>query len=369
MKALWFEDAKRYIETAASDPSLLSSIGDNPFLNDMERELERFLGLPKRRAVAVSSATAGLTATLRALGIREGDEVILPALSWGQTLSPILEVGASPLFVDLEKGGVNLDLSRTETAITKRTKAILAAELFGIPLNWEKLDEIAQKYGVFTIVDAAQSFGASHQGPWPTAVVFSFGRGKQVCGGEGGAVVVSDERTYDALLITTQHPIRVLQNSLSDLPFELVDSVAPNARIHPFSAALITSEIRRLRENLHESRKLISQAREILSQMGLQPVPLPPGTAQAPPLIPLMTDRGERLREICRRYGWRLEKNSRKPLPMLPSVKMKRYLPALLYLGFPTKRIKLRHTSKRYPQTMRCSEQLYLIHLDGRMKR
>lgn len=83
----WIKAAYDYLEAAEQDVSLLSGVGDNPFLNCMERELEDLFGLPSHRAVAVSSATAGMVAVLRALGIGRGDEVIVPAFSWGQTFA------------------------------------------------------------------------------------------------------------------------------------------------------------------------------------------------------------------------------------------------------------------------------------------
>lgn len=359
MKPVWKKDAFEYIKAAASDPSLLSSVGDNPFINSMEKELEELLRLPEHRAVAVSSATDGMVAVLRSLGIGRGDEVIVPAFSWGQSLNPILEVGATPVFVDIEKGGVNLDLSSVESVRTQRTRAILAAELFGIPLDWRRLDEISG--GLFTIVDAAQSFGAVHEGAWPTAVVFSFGRGKLICGGEGGAVIAKSKNLYDAILLSSQHPIRVLQNTLTNLPFELADSVAPNARIHPFAAALITSELKSFRKQYHQYRKRILTTREKLKEEGFTPVPVPSSAFQAPPVIPVLTDQGESLLDFCKTDRLEVKKCCQKPLVLLPTVKKQEYLPGLGYLGKKVRRIKVRHTNLEYPQSIECAEKLYLV--------
>lgn len=362
MPSTWIKAAYAYLKAAEQDVSLLSGVGDNPFINSMERKLEDLLGLPSHRAVAVSSATAGMVAVLRALGIGRGDEVIVPAFSWGQTLNPVLEVGATPVFVDVEVGGVNLDLSQIESAQTRHTKAILAAELFGIPLNWWQLDEIARRTGLLTIVDAAQSYGAIHSGSFPTAVVFSFGRGKLICGGEGGAVALHRAALYDAVLLASQHPIRVLQNLEASLSFDEVDSVAPNARIHPFAAALVALGIENFRKHHRQYCQLISETRKQLAEVGFPPVPVPPFAEQSPPVIPVRTDRAEALLEFCQTQSWNVEKCCREPLVSLPTVTKGMYLPALTRLGFPSQGITVRHTRGEYPEASACTKSLYLIH-------
>ena len=362
LTSTWIKAAYAYLETAKKDVSLLSSVGDNPFINCMECKLEDLLGIPSHRAIAVSSATAGMVAVLRALGIGRGDEVIIPAFSWGQTLNPVLEVGATPVFVDVEEDGVNLDLSQVEAAQTQQTKAILAAELFGLPLNWWRLDEIARRSGLWTIVDAAQSFGAIHSGAFPTAVVFSFGRGKLICGGEGGAVVLHSSTLYDAVLLASQHPIRVLQNIGDFLPFDEVDSVAPNARIHPFAAALVASLLEAFKTQHHQYCYLISMVSKQLTEAGFPPVPVPPGAKQAPPVIPVRTNKGQALVEFCQSKGWNVEKRGREPLVSLPTVTKGMYLPALTRLGFPFQKITVRHTRDEYPQASACAKSLFLIY-------
>jgi len=357
----WLQSAQEYLSDVVKDPSLLSSIGDNPFINRMEQKLEELFGLPGHSAIAVSSATAGMAAVLRAMGIGRGDEVIIPALSWGQTLEPVLEVGATPVFVDIEANGVNLDLTQIEAACTLRTKAILAAELFGMPLDWRILDKISQSKKLFTIVDAAQSFGAMHKGPQPTAVVFSFGRGKLICCGEGGAVLCKSAAIYDASLLASQHPIRALQNMHANLPFELVDSVMPNARIHPFAAVLISSGIAEFIKNSGKYHFTIMETREKLEEYGFKPVNPPSGAFQSPPVIPVLTDQPESLMNLCKEHGWIAEKYSHEPLILSSTVKERKYLPAIKQLGFPQRRIKIRHTSAEYTRAMECARRLYII--------
>jgi dTDP-4-amino-4,6-dideoxygalactose transaminase len=361
MKPVWLRSAEEYIRLASENPDLLSSIDDNPYVNQMERLIEDLLWLPENRVIAVSSATAGMVAILRALGIGKDDEVIVPAFSWGQTLDPVLEVGAIPVFVDIEPDGVNIDLSRIEEHCGMRTKAIIATELFGIPLDWMRLHEIAEKTGLYTIVDSAQSFGALHWGQMPTAMVFSFGRGKLICGGEGGAIAVNSANLYDAAILTSQHPIRAMQNLQADIPYELMDSISPNARIHPFSAVLIHSQITEYRKNLCKYHYFIIKMRRQLEDVGLKPVPIPSETSQSPKVIPMLTDDPDDLKEFCYEFGWEVNSCCQKPLVFSPTVKNLQFMPALKYIGFRQRHIKVRHTSDEYPNTIRTSRSLYLV--------
>ena len=88
----WKREAHEFVEAACADESLLSSIGDNPYVAGMERELELLLKLPSPSAIAVCSATIGLKTVLLALGVQKGDEVITGAFGWGQTVAPILSL-------------------------------------------------------------------------------------------------------------------------------------------------------------------------------------------------------------------------------------------------------------------------------------
>lgn len=331
-----------YLEAAYQDPYLLSSIGDNPFVSQMERVLERFLGFRDNRVIAVSSATAGLVAVLRALGVGPGDEVITSCFGWGQTLNAVIEVGAIPVLVDVTTDGINPDIAQIRRAITERTAAILAPELSGIPLDWVKLSKISKNHNIPVVVDAAQSFGAIHRGPMPTAVVFSFGRGKLVYAGEGGAIATTCAPLYDALLIATQHPIRTMQELREDIPLKSLDSVVPNCRIHPFAATLATEGVLKLNKRLHTYQTLIEEIREALCRNGFRPVHIPKGERQAPPFIPVLSDSEEDLKEFCLENGWKVSRTTGILLAETETVLTRHYLPAIRRLGFQTRQIDIR---------------------------
>ncbi len=102
--------------------------------------------------------------------------------------------------------------------------------------------------------------------------------------------------------------------------------------------------------------------RKQLTEAGFPPVPVPPGSKQAPPVIPVRTNLAESLLEFCQSKEWNVENRCREPLVSLPTVVKGMYIPALTRLGFPFQKITVRHTRDEYPQASECAKSLYLIH-------
>lgn len=141
-----------------------------------------------------NSGTATLEVALRLAGIGPGDEVITTPLTWVATANVILEVGATPVLVDIDPATRNIDLELIETAITPKTKAVIPVDLAGLPVDRDRLYAIANKHKLRVIEDAAQSFGASWHGKpigaFGDFVSFSFHANKNLTTGEGGALVL-----------------------------------------------------------------------------------------------------------------------------------------------------------------------------------
>lgn len=164
---------------------------------EVDRLEKQFLKLLKRRyAVAVNSGSSALHICLLALGVRSRDEVILPTYTCTALLNAISYVGATPILVDSEQAGVNLDISEVTKHMTKRTRAIIVPHTFGLPANIAALHNLA----VPIIEDCAVALGSSYLGKplgsFGTLAVFSFGATKMIAGGQGG-MVVSDRRDLD----------------------------------------------------------------------------------------------------------------------------------------------------------------------------
>lgn len=163
------------------------------------RELEHLLGIRfgGRPTRVVNSATAALEIGLRLAGVQAGDEVITTPLSWVATGNVILQLGARPVFVDVDPTSRNIDLGQVEAAVTERTKVLLPVDLAGLPVDRDRLHAIAKRHGLRVLEDAAQSMGAQWRGreigSFGDLVAISFHANKNMTTGEGGCLVMNDE--------------------------------------------------------------------------------------------------------------------------------------------------------------------------------
>jgi dTDP-4-amino-4,6-dideoxygalactose transaminase len=181
-------------ETIAAVAEVLRSgwITSGPKVQAFEAALSEYCG--GRIVRAFNSGTATLEVALRLAKVSRGDTVITTPLTWVATANVILEVGATPVFVDVDPTTRNIDLNKLEAAITPTTKAIIPVDLAGLPVNRDRLYAIANRHKLRVIEDAAQSLGASlHGKPIGSAgdfVSFSFHANKNLTTGEGGALVL-----------------------------------------------------------------------------------------------------------------------------------------------------------------------------------
>ncbi|SHM38515.1 dTDP-4-amino-4,6-dideoxygalactose transaminase [Duganella sacchari] len=154
---------------------------------------EYFGGRPVR---TFNSGTCTMEIALRIAGIGPGDEVITTPISWVATANVIIEVGATPVFADIDPVTRNLDLDKVEAAITPRTKAIIPVYLSGLPVDMDRLYAIAKKHNLRVVEDAAQAFGSEWKGQRIGAfgdfISFSFQANKNITTGEGGALVLNN---------------------------------------------------------------------------------------------------------------------------------------------------------------------------------
>ena len=179
-------------ETIASVAEVLRSgwITTGPYVAQFEAALSAYLG--GRRVRALTSGTAALEVALLAIGVGKGDEVIVPAMSFAASANVVLRLGAIPVFVDVELGTRNLDLSQVEAAMSGRTRAIMPVHFAGLPLNMERLLRLANDQGVRVVEDAAHAIGSSFRGrrigSFGDITCFSFHPNKNMTTIEGGAI-------------------------------------------------------------------------------------------------------------------------------------------------------------------------------------
>jgi perosamine synthetase len=181
------------------DTTWISSHGR--FIEAFERSFADLCGV--RFAIATNNGTTALHLALVALGIRPGDEVIVPTVTYIATANAVTYCGATPVLVDVLPGTLNLDPSAVERAITERTKAIIPVHLYGQPADLGAIGAIAERAGLHVVEDAAEAHGArigdSVVGSFGTAAMFSFFGNKIVTTGEGGMVLTDDEALADRL--------------------------------------------------------------------------------------------------------------------------------------------------------------------------
>lgn len=211
-------------ETIAGVAEVLRSgwITSGPKVKELEAKLSECCG--GRPVRLFNSGTCTMEIALRIAGIGPGDEVITTPLSWVATSNVILEVGARPVFVDIDPVTRNLDPARVEAAITPRTRAILPVDLAGLPVDRDRLYAVARQHNLRVVEDAAQSFGSNWQGRRIGAtgdfVSISFHPNKNITTIEGGALVMNDER--EAKLAEQYRLQGVVRSGFDGMEVELV---------------------------------------------------------------------------------------------------------------------------------------------------
>ena len=225
-----------------------------PNVEAFEREAAEFLGV--RFAVGLNSGTDALMIGLRALGIRSGDEVVTTGFSFFATAEAIANVGAVPVFVDIDTETFNLDPEAVEASIGPRTRAILPVHLFGHPAAMDTIAAIAERHGLPVLEDAAQAFGARLQGrrvgALGRAAAFSFYPSKNLAAfGDAGLLVCDDEEIALGARRLRDHG--AARNKYEN------ELLGYNSRLDEIQAAALRVKLRRL-ESFNRLRRRAAQA-------------------------------------------------------------------------------------------------------------
>ena len=187
---------KKYLNQCI-DEGWISSEG--PFVKEFEEKFSSYLG--SRYGVAVCNGTVALETALFAAGITKGDEVIMPTFTIISCAAAALRLGAKPVLVDSEPETWNMDVTQIEGKINDRTRAIMPVHIYGHPVDMDPVIELAEKYNLKVIEDAAEVHGALYKGKKAGAIgdvgSFSFYANKIITTGEGGMVVTNDEETAE----------------------------------------------------------------------------------------------------------------------------------------------------------------------------
>lgn len=222
------------------------------YVNELENS---FVNYTKTKyASALSNGTATLHLALIALGIKTGDEVIVPAFSYMATANVVELVGAKPIFVDIDINTFNIDVTKIETVITSKTKAIIPVHEFGLACDMDSIITIAKKHKLFVIEDAACALGAlykeKHVGTFGDFGSFSLHPRKAISCGEGGVLITNDETLDSEIKLLRNHGTEIINGKMDFARFGF------NYRMTDFQAALVFSQLPRLNETINYKQKL-----------------------------------------------------------------------------------------------------------------
>lgn len=191
--------------TEAFVSTWISSTGK--YIDQFEERFSSYCGTIY--GVAVSNGTTALHLALAALGIKEGDEVIVPDLTFAATINAVLYTGATPVIVDIEEDSWCIDPSEIEKAINSRTKAIIPVHIYGQPCEMDRIMEIAERNNLYVIEDCAEAHGAEYKGKkvgsFGTIGCFSFYANKVITTGEGGMCLTNDEMLNEKMRLLRDH--------------------------------------------------------------------------------------------------------------------------------------------------------------------
>ena len=244
---------------------------EGPVTREFETLFKEYVG--SKNAIAVTNCTNGLEIALRALKIGEGDEVIVPDYTYPATASVVNIVGAKIVIVDVSPENMLIDYDALEDAITERTKAIIPVSIFGNPLDWDRLDQIKEKYGLYMIEDAACSIGAEYKerkvGTQADISVFSLHPRKFITTGEGG-IITTDNGEWADWMISYKHFGMGVSESRLSTDFERIGT---NYKLSNVASAIGVVQMKHIDELLSKRCQLAEQYYQLLAESTLIQIP------------------------------------------------------------------------------------------------
>jgi len=235
------------IKKAASAPFLTNG----PKLDVFEQKFKKFT--KSKYAIGVSNATAALYLSLKALGIKKNDEVIVPDLTFVATANVVLQVGATPVLVDIDDETLNISTESIIKNISRKTKAIIPVHLAGTPCDMQKIMKIARSNSLKVIEDCAHGIGTSynkkHVGNFGNAGCFSFYPTKNLTTIEGGMVITNDEKIADFIQLARNHGMSrsLMSRYSSGKPWEYdIKDIGYNYRLDEIRSTLGISQLQKL---------------------------------------------------------------------------------------------------------------------------
>ena len=239
-------------------------LGEN--VKELEKEIASYIGT--KHAVGVASGTDALLLALKAINIKQGDEVITTPNTFFATAGAIYNAGAKPVFVDIDKDTLNIDYKKLERSITKKTKAIIPVHLYGNPCDMDKITKIADEYKLYIIEDCAQAIGSVYKDKKVGSIghigAFSFFPTKNLgCYGDGGIVTTNDDKLAERLKMLRKHGFKQKHYS---------QEVGLNSRLDELQAAILRVKLKKLENWTERKRKIAKLYSKLLKNIVKTPL-------------------------------------------------------------------------------------------------
>lgn len=237
--------------------TLTHGLGMGPMVTGFEKAFAEFV--KAKHAVAVNSGTAALHLALLAAGIKPGDEVILPSFTFVATAEIVVMAGAKPVFVDIDPETFNISPKKIVKAVTKKTKAVIPVDLYGMPADMQPIREMADKKSLAVIEDSCQAHGASYKrkpiGAFADAACWSFFASKNMTTGEGGMVTTNNGELAENMRVIRSHGEKEKYKSTM---------LGHNYRMPEIEAAIGHEQLKKLPTFLARRRRNAKKLTEIL---------------------------------------------------------------------------------------------------------
>ena len=237
-------------------------ISGGPFLDRFERDFTQFFDIP--HALSASNGTTALHMAYLALGLKAGDEVILPGFAFMGAANMALYVGAKPIFADVDPQTWCLSAADIEKNLTPRTKLIVPIHSYGNVCEMDSIMQLADGQGIAVVEDVAEAFACQYKnrlaGAFGDIGTFSFQATKTITTGEGGMVITSDENLYDRMALYRSHGMRRKKYYWHDL-------AGHNFRLTNLQAALGVAQMEKLEQIVKERKRVHSQYMDLLSNV------------------------------------------------------------------------------------------------------
>jgi len=237
---------------------------EGPFADRLQDQIVEMTGAD--HAITVTSCTTGMDLALNALGVGEGDEVVLPSFTYPATANVVVRQGADPVLVDVDRHSYNVDPDAIERAVTEDTIAIMPVSMFGQPLDADPINEIAETHDLHVVEDAAWALGSSYEGQSAgsqfDASVFSFHPRKILTTGEGGAVTTDDD--------TLEREMRTIKNfgmSYYEDSEGFVEADATNYRLSDILAAVGVAQMEKADRIYGRRQEIAAQYDQLLADV------------------------------------------------------------------------------------------------------